>query len=220
MNEATLPIPLQRAVTVTTAGATGVARLVVEGLEEIAHDRATLNEAVEYLLERLPGYAPMWHIAVAARGERPLDALRRFRRELDEAVYKSVTAAAEWVTATAGGGPVTVAPSSSLVAEVLARLGCGREGSGPPVALAGADAVGPDAVLNIRGTRELAGRLPTLVVTTSAKLVPEAVFARLGAPAFERVPLALFSAVVLDGEIVSPGTAGRRAAAVAVPASQ
>ena len=67
-------------------------------------------------------------------------------------------------------------------------------------------------MLNIRGTRELARRLPTLVVTTALKLVPEPVFARLGAPVFEHIPLDSFVGVVLDGELLSPEEVGRRAA--------
>jgi translation initiation factor 2B subunit (eIF-2B alpha/beta/delta family) len=78
--------------------------------------------------------------------------------------------------------------------------------------LAGADAVGPDAVLNIAGTADLARAHPTIIVATSVKLVPRAVFATLGAPGFEAVELNLFEAVVLDGEVLTPAQAGRRAA--------
>ena len=80
------------------------------------------------------------------------------------------------------------------------------------IALAGADAIGPTAVLNIVGTRELAEQLPTLVVTTSLKLVPGPVFERLGAPVFEPIPLDRFAGIVIDGEVFSPEAAGHRAA--------
>jgi hypothetical protein len=82
------------------------------------------------------------------------------------------------------------------------------------VGLVGADAVGPGAVLNAVGTRELAGRVPTLVVATAVKLVPGEVFDRLAGPGFEAVPLGTLAAVVVGAEVLSPGEAGRRAAAV------
>jgi hypothetical protein len=46
------------------------------------------------------------------------------------------------------------------------------------------------------------------------KLVPQAAFGRRGAPGFEKVALGLFEAVVLDGEVVPPAEAGRRAIAL------
>ncbi len=107
-----------------------------------------------------------------------------------------------------------MAPSSSLVADVLLHLGEQATHGDPVVGLAGADAIGPGEILNIRGTHELARRLPTLVVTTSLKLVPGPVFDSLGYPVFERIPLNAFAGVVLDGEIVDSAEAGRRAAAL------
>lgn len=212
MDEATLPAPLREAVTVTTAGATGVARLVIEGLLELVHDPVAAGEATEFLIARLPGYAPMWHIANAVRSAEPAEALRRIRAELDHAVENTVKAAVGWI---GDRGPVTFAPSSSIVAQVLDQLPERARVGEPVLALAGADAIGPSTVLNIRGTRKLAERLPTLVVTTALKLVPESVFARLGAPVFEHIPLETFAAVVLDGEVLTPAEAGERAAALA-----
>jgi hypothetical protein len=91
----------------------------------------------------------------------------------------------------------------------------GTEGAGsstvPVVGLVGADAIGPVALLNADGTRELAGRVPTLVVATAVKLVPAAVFGRLGGPGFEVVPLEVLAAVVVGTEVLSPAQAGRRA---------
>ena len=78
----------------------------------------------------------------------------------------------------------------------------------------GADAIGPGAVLNAVGTRELAGRLPTLVVATGIKLVPAEVFGRLGGAGFEAVPLEAVAAVVVGNEVLSPAEAGRRAQAL------
>jgi hypothetical protein len=84
----------------------------------------------------------------------------------------------------------------------------------PAVGLVGADAVGPGALLNAAGTGELTARLPTLVVTTAIKLVPQAAFERLQAPGFEVVPLAAVTAVVVGPEVLAPAEAGRRAAAL------
>lgn len=210
MDQTTLPKSLQEAVTVTTAGATGVARMVIQGLLEVIDDPAAAAEATDFLTARLPGYAPIWHIANAVRSDEPAEALRRIRADLDQAVDNTVKAALTWVGDR--GGPVTSAPSSSIVKQILAQLGPEAVAGEPVVALAGADAIGPTMVLNIRGTRELAGRLPTLVVTTALKLVPAPVFARLGAPVFEHIPLDAFVGVVLDGEILSPKEVGRRAA--------
>lgn len=210
MDQGMLPPSLREAVTVTTAGATGVARMVIQGLLELIDDPAAATEATEFLTARLPGYAPMWHIANAVRSDEPAEALRRIRAELDHAVENTVKAAVTWVGER--GGPVTSAPSSSIVGQVLSKLPAESRTGEPVIALAGADAIGPTTVLNIRGTRELAQRLPTLVVTTALKLVPAPVFDRLGAPVFEHIPLASFVGVVLDGEILTPGEVGRRAA--------
>jgi hypothetical protein len=209
----TLPEPLQQALAAKTAGATGVARMVIAGLLEIVDDRAALEAAIDFLTERLTGYAPLWHIGNAVRGDHPAQALRQIRVELDDGVDRSVAVATHWV-GQRGGGPVAIAPSSSVVGQVLARLGEPAHLRVASVGLAGADAIGPDAVLNIVGTRELAARLPVLVVTTALKLVPGDVFERLGAPVFERIPLDAFAGVVVDGEVMEPRMVGRRAAAL------
>ena len=78
--------------------------------------------------------------------------------------------------------------------------------------MVGADAIGPERLLNAGGTRELAGRVPTLVVATAVKLVPGEVFGRLGGTGFEVVPLAAVAVVVVGPELLSPAEAGRRAA--------
>ena len=80
------------------------------------------------------------------------------------------------------------------------------------VGVVGADAIGPEGLLNAAGTRELAGRVPTLVVATAVKLVPGEVFGRLGGPGFEVVALEAVAAVVVGPEVLSPAQAGRRAA--------
>jgi hypothetical protein len=208
VRESALPQALQDALAAKNVGATGVARMVIRGLLELG-DSAAMRDAVAYLTARLTGYAPLWHIGRAVRGPHPTHALEAIRTELDRAVEQSVAAAAGWVTAR--NGRPTVAPSSSVVRQVLARLGGDVPPAAATVALAGADAIGPDAVLNIVGTRALAAQFPTLVVTTSLKLVPDDVFDGLGAPVFERIPLRAFAGIVLDGEVLPPAVAGRRA---------
>jgi hypothetical protein len=105
----------------------------------------------------------------------------------------------------AGGGP---GPSTAP------RGPADPAGPTPVVGVVGADAVGPRAILNAVGTRELAEWVPTLVVATAIKLVPAEVFDRLAGPGFEVVPLDGLAAVVVGGEVVSPAEAGRRAEAV------
>ena len=125
----------------------------------------------------------------------------------------------------AGGGPgLSTAPTgpagedpglSTAPSGPAARTGPVDPADATPVGgVVGADAVGPRAILNAVGTRELAAWLPTLVVATAIKLVPAEVFDRLAGPGFEVVPLAGLAAVVVGGEVVSPAEAGRRAEAV------
>jgi hypothetical protein len=152
----------------------------------------------------------MWQVARAARATDPAAALRALRDRLDLDAQRTVATGVRLLTER--GCPVRAAPGSALVDAVLAVL--------PPpvrsrvVGLAGADAIGPTAVLNIAGTGELARAVPTVVVTTSIKLVPQAAFPARGVPGFEVVPLDLFTAVVLDGLVLTPADAGRRAAAL------
>jgi hypothetical protein len=75
----------------------------------------------------------------------------------------------------------------------------------------GADAIGPEGLLNAVGTRELVQRVPTLVVATAVKLVPAEVFGLLGGAGFEVIPLEEVAAVVVGPEVLSPAEAGRRA---------
>jgi hypothetical protein len=116
--------------------------------------------------------------------------------------------------------PLVMGPLHGRVAQPRDR-GAGLSTTPPPpsipppapvVGVVGADAIGPAALLNADGTRELAGRVPTLVVATAVKLVPAEVFGRLGAAGFEVVPLEALAAVVLGSEVLSPAEAGRRAA--------
>ncbi|WP_432988005.1 hypothetical protein [Dactylosporangium sp. CA-233914] len=202
-----------------TSGATGVARQVLDGLAEFVHDLATLRAMVAPLPGLLPGYASMWHIARAANSSDPGPALRAIRDQLDRDVERSVAVATRLLEQR--GGWVRTAPSSALVKAAVAPLPAGTvdragtEGLEPATGVAGADAISPTRVLNIKGTLALARSIPTIVVTTSLKLVPEDVFEGLGSPLFERIPLDAFWAVVLDGELLTPAEAGHRAAQLA-----
>jgi hypothetical protein len=115
-----------------------------------------------------------------------------------------------------GPGP-RGSPAPRIVGPVHGRVAQPEvEGAGsstaPVVGVVGADAIGPTALLNADGTRELAQQVPTLVVATAVKLVPAGVFGRLGGPGFEVVPLEMLAAVVVGNEVLSPAEAGRRAA--------
>jgi hypothetical protein len=197
-------------------GATEVARRALDGLLEVAGDPELLAAAADLLLEGQPAMAPVWHLARAARSANPAAALAELRERLDGETAAAAETAAGWLRGRLGSpaGPVATVSHSSLVEAVLERLGPPATRGRPAVALVGADAIGPEALLNAAGTRLLAARLPTLVVSTRLKLVPAGVFARLAAPGFEMVPLDLVDAVVLGPELLAPDAAGRRAAAL------
>jgi hypothetical protein len=213
MNVGPVPAAVLEAARDRQGGATEVAALAVDGLLEAAADPPMLERSVRLLLAGQPAMAPIWHLARAARAPDPLTALAELRRRLHADTGAAVATAAAWLhrhSATHPGAVATVS-HSSLVDRVLAQAQ-----PSPPdaavVAVVGADAIGPAALLNARGTAELAGRLPTLVVATDVKLVPAEVFARLGGPGFEAVPLEAVTAVVLGPEVLSPTEAGGRAA--------
>jgi len=221
MDPRRLPAAVLAAAGDRQGGAAEVAARAVDGLLEVAGDPPRLEEAVAVLEAGQPAMAPIWHLARAARAPDPASALAALRRSLVTDADAAVTAATAWLLHRLAGdpGPVATVSHSSLVDRVLA--GAGRSapladagGAAPVVGVVGADAVGPAAILNAVGTRELAARLPTLVVATAVKLVPAAVFDRLGGPGFEVVPLEELAAVVVGGEVLSPAEAGRRAAVV------
>jgi hypothetical protein len=195
-------------------GAAEVAATALDGLLEVADDPSLLEEAVAVLLTGQPAMAPIWHLAWAAHGPDPTAALTDLRRRLTTDADAAVTAATAWLhrhLATHPGAVATVS-HSSLVDRVLAQIG--PTGGDPVVGVAGADAIGPDGILNAVGTRALAEEVPTLVVATAVKLVPGEVFGRLGGPGFEVVPLEALAAMVVGAEVLSPAEAGRRAEAV------
>jgi hypothetical protein len=195
-------------------GAAEVAATALDGLLEVADDPSLLEEAVAVLLAGQPAMAPIWHLAWAAHGPDPTAALTDLRRRLTTDADAAVTAATAWLhrhLATHPGAVATVS-HSSLVDRVLAQIG--PTGGDPVVGVAGADAIGPDGILNAVGTRALAEEVPTLVVATAVKLVPGEVFGRLGGPGFEVVPLEALAAMVVGAEVLSPAEAGRRAEAV------
>jgi hypothetical protein len=219
MDPRRLPAAVLAAAGDRQGGAAEVAARAVDGLLEVAGDPPLLEEAVAVLEAGQPAMAPIWHLARAARAPDPAPALAALRRSLVTDADAAVTAATAWLLHRLAGdpGPVATVSHSSLVDRVLAAAGRSAPdagGAAPVVGVVGADAVGPAALLNAVGTRELAARLPTLVVATAVKLVPAAVFDRLGGPGFEVVPLEELAAVVVGGEVLSPVEAGRRAAVI------
>jgi hypothetical protein len=190
-----------------------VAATALDGLLEVAADPPLLAEAVAVLQAGQPAMAPIWHLALAARGPDPAAALAGLRRRLRADADAAVTAATAWLRGRLAGtaGGVATVSHSSLVDRVLAGSAAPVPAGDAVVGLVGADAVGPEAFLNADGTRELAARLPTLVVATAVKLVPRAVFERLGGSGFEVVSLAAVAAVVVGPEVLSPAEVGRRA---------
>jgi hypothetical protein len=222
MDEGLLPTAVREAAADRRGGATEVAARALDGLLEVAGEPGRLEAAVAALLAGQPAMAPIWHLARAARGPDPGAALARLRASLDADAGAAVEAAAGWLrprVAGGGRGAVATVSHSSLVDRVLARLGegagaaeTGAARAGPVVGLVGADAIGPEALLNAAGTGELAARLPTLVVATAIKLLPAEAFARLAGPGFEAVPLGAVAAVVVGPEVLAPAQAGRRAA--------
>jgi hypothetical protein len=212
MDPHAIPPRLRSLVQVQGVGCTGVTLSAVDALLEIADAPVLLQRCVAFLTAQLPGYATLWHLANALRTDDARPALRRFSQQLRDNADKSIAATVALLAARREA--VEMAPSSSLARQVVARLGGADDDRAAKVGLAGADAVGPDDVLNIVGTRDLAARMPTVVVTTSSRLVPRQVFARLGSPLFERIPLDWFEFVVIDGEALRPAETRRRISAL------
>lgn len=207
-----IPETLRSLVQVRGVGCTGVTLRAVDVLVGIADDAALLRRCVEFLASELSGYATMWHLTNIVNGGDPKRGLRDFGERLRADARRSVEAAAALLAAY--GQRVQTVPGSSLTRQVMSRLDDPGGDRAPGIGLAGADAIGPDELLNMVGTRDLAARLPTVIVTTSSRLVPGDVFSRLGSPLFERIPLDWFRAVVIDGEVLRPAEV--RAAAIAV----
>jgi hypothetical protein len=217
MDAQRLPAAIRAAATDRSGGATEVAAKALDGLLQVADDPRLLETAVATLLAGQPAMAPPWHLARAARGRRPAAALAGLRARMEADAEEAVEAAAGWLRrrlAGAGREAVATVSHSSLVDRVLARLGPAAAEGRQVVGLVGADAIGPEALLNAAGTGELAARLPTLVVATAIKLLPAEAFGRLAGPGFEAVPLDAVAAVVVGGEVLSPAAAGRRARSV------
>jgi translation initiation factor eIF-2B subunit delta len=98
----------------------------------------------------------------------------------------------------------------------------GRAAGGVTIALVGADAVTPEAVVNKVGTRlvALAARdagIPCYALASSTKLLPEAAWNPDAAPAYEATPLALLDAVITERGPMSPPQIRRAAARVSIP---
>jgi hypothetical protein len=241
MDSRRLPAAVLAAAGDRRGGAMEVAATALDGLLEVAADPPLLERAMAVLLAGQPAMAPIWHLANAADTPDPPSALADLRRRLTADADAAVATATSWLLRHLADHPGTVATvsHSSLVARALARVdrvpttapsshpapgsvprwgsvadpGTERAGlsTAPSVGLVGADAIGPEALLNAAGTLELATRVPTLVVATALKLVPGEVFERLGGPGFEVVPLDAVAAVVVGAEVLSPAETGRRA---------
>ena len=212
-----LPAAVLAAANDREGGAMEVAATALDGLLEVATDPDLLESAVAALVAGQPAMAPVWHLARAARSPDPPSALAALRRRLDTDADAAVTTATAWLREHLGAHPGVLATvsHSSLVDRVLAALGLpGSPPTGstaPGAGVVGADAIGPQGLLNAVGTRELVGRVPTLVVATAVKLVPAEVFGLLGGAGFEVVPLEAVAGVVVGLEVLSPAEAGRRA---------
>jgi len=212
-----LPAAVLAAANDREGGAMEVAATALDGLLEVATDPDLLESAVAALVAGQPAMAPVWHLARAARSPDPPSALAALRRRLDTDADAAVTTATAWLREhlAANPGALATVSHSSLVDRVLAALGLpGSPPTGstaPGAGVVGADAIGPEGLLNAVGTRELVGRVPTLVVATAVKLVPAEVFGLLGGAGFEVVPLEAVAAVVVGLEVLSPAEAGRRA---------
>jgi len=212
-----LPAAVLAAANDREGGAMEVAATALDGLLEVATDPDLLESAVAALVAGQPAMAPVWHLARAARSPDPPSALAAFRRRLDTDADAAVTTATAWLREhlAANPGALATVSHSSLVDRVLAALGLpGSPPTGstaPGAGVVGADAIGPEGLLNAVGTRELVGRVPTLVVATAVKLVPAEVFGLLGGAGFEVVPLEAVAGVVVGLEVLSPAEAGRRA---------
>jgi hypothetical protein len=212
-----LPAAVLAAANDREGGAMEVAATALDGLLEVATDPDLLESAVAALVAGQPAMAPIWHLARAARSPDPPSALAALRRRLDTDADAAVTTATAWLREhlAANPGALATVSHSSLVDRVLAALGLpGSPPTGstaPGAGVVGADAIGPEGLLNAVGTRELVGRVPTLVVATAVKLVPAEVFGLLGGAGFEVVPLEAVAAVVVGPEVLSAAEAGRRA---------
>jgi hypothetical protein len=213
MRPGPLPAAVLAAAVDRRGGALEVAATAVDGLLEVAADPPRLEEAVAVLLAGQPAMAPIWHLARAARGPDPAAALARLRRSLHADADAAVATATGWLREhlAATPGAVATVSHSSLVDRVLRALAHQGPPTSPVVGVVGADAIGPQGLLNATGTAELVARVPALVVATAVKLVPATVFDRLGGEGFEVVPLEPLAAVVVGPEVLSPAEAGRRA---------
>src|SRR5215207_5730006 len=157
-----LPAAVLAAASDRRGGALEVAATALDGLLEVADDPPLLEQAVTALLAGQPAMAPIWHLARAARAPDPAAALAALRHDLTTDAAAAVAAAASWLQPhLATGGAVATVSHSSLVDRVLARVGPGSApgapggGGGGGVGGGGADAIGPGALLNAVGTREL-----------------------------------------------------------------
>jgi hypothetical protein len=205
-----IPVGLVALTSVRGVGCTGVCLRAIRELEKIADDLCLLKDCMAFLRRELGGYATLWQLDRELETDDPRAVLPRFAARLEGDREKAVDTA--WQLLDGRAAEFLAAPSSGILKQLTARLaGSPAARDGARIGLAGADAIGPTEILNIVGTRDLARSLPTVVVTTRDRLVPAAVFDGLGSPLFERIPLSLFDAIVVNDEVLTPDEAGRRA---------
>jgi hypothetical protein len=132
-----LPAAVRAAAADRRGGAMEVAATALDGLLEVAADPPLLEEAVAVLLAGQPAMAPVWHLAVAARGPDPAAALAALRRRLGADADAAVAAATAWLRGRLAGAPggVATVSHSSLVDRVLARVADPRGTPASPVAV-------------------------------------------------------------------------------------
>jgi hypothetical protein len=126
-----LPAAVRAAAADRRGGALEVAATALDGLLEVAADPRLLEEAVAVLLAGQPAMAPVWHLAVAARGSDPAAALAGLRRRLGADADAAVDAATAWLRGRLAGTPggVATVSHSSLVDRVLARVAADPRGT-------------------------------------------------------------------------------------------
>jgi hypothetical protein len=83
MDAERLPAAVLEAARDRRGGATEIAAKALDGLLPVADDPPLLEAAVAALLAGQPAMAPLWHLAMAARGPAPLQALAELRRGLE-----------------------------------------------------------------------------------------------------------------------------------------
>jgi hypothetical protein len=170
------------------SGATEIALHAIAALLPLSGDRESLTVAARMLLEGQPSMAPIRRVAGAATGARPAEELRELRDQIENDRRAAPAVAAAWIRE--HGRSVRTTSHSSLVVSTLALLDGDDYRGSLDLAVLGADAIGPDYLINAAGSLALAREFPTVVVTTSAVILSgDQIGALRHGDEFERVPL-------------------------------